>query len=91
VQKRGGKIVTKSDSFDAFINAYAYVYKHLITRSTRNDDDDDDAQNDDYFPTVGKIVREYEAQSFITPTKECAEQKPNNDRKGGRERGQNRR
>ena len=54
-------------------------------------DDDDDAQNDDFFPTVGKIVREYEAQSFITPTKECAEQKPNNDRKGGRERGQNRR
>ena len=83
--------MTKSDSFDAFINAYAYVYKYLITRSTRNDDDDDDAQNDDYFPTVGKIVREYEAQSFITPTKECAEQKPNNDRKGGRERGQNRR
>ena len=59
-----------------------------------NDDeffDDDDAKNDDFFSILGKIVREYEAQSFITPTKECAEQKPNNDRKGGRERGQNRR
>ena len=82
--------MTKSDSFDAFINAYAYVCKYLITRSTRNDDDDD-AKYDDFFLKIVSFVREYEAQSFITPTKECAEQKPNNARKGGRERGQNRR
>ena len=83
--------MTKSDSFDAFINAlitYTNISSHVLPP---RDDDDDDAKYDDFFLKIVSFVREYEAQSFITPTKECAEQKPNNDHKGGRERGQNRR
>ncbi len=73
VQKEEEKSWQNLTHFDAFINAFAYVYKYLINVLSPRDDDDDDAKNDDFFLIVGRIVREYEEQiKSFTTTKECA-------------------